>query len=106
MAVSYGIGDGSYVYVYVVIVIRHGRSPQQPGPRVCSVWEIADSTLAIEAVHGALDVVIVGVMPPLIAARSSACSGISVSRFRFSLRDCFFMAGLTCSPGRGSAATG
>src|SRR5687767_11752586 len=36
--------------------------------RVWRDWLIAESTDAIDAVHGALDVVIVGVMPPLIAA--------------------------------------
>src|SRR3954465_7637786 len=43
--------------------------------------------------QAALEVVTVvaGEVPPLTLARSSACSGMRVSRFRFSLRDSFFM---------------
>jgi hypothetical protein len=67
--------------------------------RVLSDWLIAERTLAIDAVHGALDVVIVGVMPPLIAVISSFCSGMRVSRLRFSLRLVFFMVGLLCVRG-------
>jgi hypothetical protein len=62
--------------------------------REFSDWLIAERRLATEAAQGALDVAMDGVMPPLIADISSFCSGMRVSRLRFSLRLCFFMVGL------------